>query len=65
MLAILVLGLYTSACSWEPSQGPQEQKRGTESQEMPGEQEITEETMETPQKSMEKTADEEQQAPPG
>lgn len=57
LLAMLILGLGAWGCT---TQGPQEQKVPPESQKMPGEQEITEETMDDPAKMMEKTADEEQ-----
>ncbi len=63
LLVILVLNLCVSATGCF-SQGPQEQRRGTESQQMPGEEETTEETMETPQKMMEETANEEQKDAP-
>ena len=45
LLAVLVLNLGMGACGGISSQGPQEQKRPSESQETPGEEETTEETM--------------------
>ncbi len=59
LLAMLILGL-SAVASGCLSQGPQEQKVPPESQKMPGEQEITEETMDDPAKMMEETANEEQ-----
>lgn len=55
LLVVLVLSLSVAGCAGLTSQGPQEQKRPAESQETPGEEEITEATMHNPAKAMEKT----------
>ena len=59
LLTLLVLNLSVVACTGFTSQGPQEQKRPAEVQQ-PSTEEAKRTVLETPEKSMEETAKEEQ-----
>ena len=59
LLMLLVLNLSVVACAGFTSQGPQEQKRPAEVQ-RPSTEETKKTVLETPEKSMEETAKEEQ-----